>query len=115
MINRLLGFANGSAVNINIGPTPSHLGFGSLLLGQPFFNDSGSPGGDPFTFHNYGPGAPGYGSPFGGGGHFAPPGYGGPFGTPWQAGPSPFDAGGEFGWTGGNGPSPWDSFLNVPG
>jgi len=42
-INRLLGFANGSAVNINVGPTPSHLGMGDLLLGLPFYRDSGAP------------------------------------------------------------------------
>ncbi len=36
-INDLLGFANGSAVNINVGPKPSHLGLGPLLLGMPFF------------------------------------------------------------------------------
>lgn len=42
--NRLLGFANGSAVNINFGPVPSTLGFGGLLLGSPFFADGGDPG-----------------------------------------------------------------------
>lgn len=35
-INKLLGFANGSAVNINVGPTPPTLGLGGLLLGMPF-------------------------------------------------------------------------------
>lgn len=116
MINNLLGFANGSATNINIGPVPHHLGMGSLLRGFSFFgNDPGAcdPGGDPFTFHTYGPGSPGYGTPFMGGGHFAPPGYGGPFGTPWQPGPSPFDSGGPFGWVGTNNPGPWAAFLSL--
>ncbi len=36
-INKLLGFANGSAVNINVGPIPSTLGMGGLLLGMPFY------------------------------------------------------------------------------
>src|SRR5687767_14348343 len=40
-MNRLLGFANGTAVNINFGPVPSHLGLGGLLLGLPFFGSSG--------------------------------------------------------------------------
>lgn len=47
-INRLLGFANNSAVNINVGPTPSTLGLGGLLLGQPFYGNSGAPGGGPW-------------------------------------------------------------------
>ncbi len=36
-INRLLGYANGSSVNVNFGPIPSTLGFGGLLLGTPFY------------------------------------------------------------------------------
>lgn len=111
LINQLLGFANGSAVNINIGPIPASLGFGGLLRGASLF-DSGI-GGDPFSFPLFGPGAPGYGTAFGGGGHYAPPGYGGPFNTPFQPGPSPFGPGGPFAWTGGSGPSPWDPFSGM--
>lgn len=109
-INRLLGFANGSSVNINIGPTPAHLGFGGLLLGTPFYADSGIPGGDPFTLNPYGPNSPGYGTAFGGGGFYAPPGYGGPFNTPFNANPADnlFAAGNPFSFFGGNGgPNPF--------
>lgn len=57
-INRLLGFANNSAVNINVGPTPSTMGIGRMLLGGTFFADSGLPGTGPYAglFGNFGNG-----------------------------------------------------------
>jgi hypothetical protein len=91
-INRLLGYANGSAVNINVGPTPANLGFGGLLLGMGYYADSGNPGEDPFAdigtpIQQPGPAIGGY-PPVRGGGDF----YGGGFANAY-AGPRP---GGDF-------------------
>ncbi len=68
-INRLLGAANGTAVPINIGPTPSTLGISPFIMGFPFFG-GGAPGTQP-------PAAP---SPFLQGGGFSQGAQQGPFG-----------------------------------
>ncbi len=73
-LNRLLGAANGTAVPINFGPTPSTLGISPFLLGFPFFGGGaggtglgGQGGGQPSPFGGgFGSGALGGASQFGG-------------------------------------------------
>lgn len=45
-LQKLLGFANGSGTNINVGPIPSNMGMvGGILNGTPFFSNPSSLGG----------------------------------------------------------------------
>ncbi len=116
-LNDLLGFANGSAVNINFGQPPAQLGLGELLTGNRFFPDPNplnaiNPNGNPYATSIFNQYSPGYGTSYAGGGYGSSPGYGGYFFSGPQAQSSPFGSGGLLGWNPftGSGTNPFSGF-----